>query len=73
VLRAKRPEMERPYRVSGYPLTPALYLVGAGFFILYIFIGAPVESMLGLGFVVIGVPVYLWFRRGRAAAAVSGG
>jgi len=75
VLRAKRPEMERPYRVSGYPLTPALYLVGAGFFILYIFMGAPVESMLGLGFVVIGVPVYLWFRRGRgrAAAAASGG
>ena len=73
VLRAKRPEMERPYRVSGYPITPALYLLGAGFFILYIFVGAPTEALIGTGLVVIGIPAYLWFRRGRASAAVSGG
>src|SRR5256884_9417242 len=30
VLRQKRPDAERPYRAFGYPIVPALYVVGAG-------------------------------------------
>ena len=29
VLRRTRPEAERPYRALGYPILPALYMVGA--------------------------------------------
>src|SRR5262249_30591882 len=65
VLRTKRPELERPYRTWGYPLTPLLYLAGATFFIIFIFAGAKSESLTGIGLVSLGLPVYYWFRRRR--------
>lgn len=65
VLRRTRPADERPYRTWGYPITPALFLVGAGFFILYIFVGAQREALIGMGLVALGLPAYWWFRRAR--------
>ena len=62
-LRRSRPDAERPYRVWGYPLVPAIYLAGAGFFLLYIFVGAPREALFGLVIVALGVPAYFAFRR----------
>jgi APA family basic amino acid/polyamine antiporter len=63
VLRKKRPDLPRPYRTWGYPLTPALYLGGALFFIVYIFAGARVPSLIGIGIVILGLPAYALFRR----------
>jgi APA family basic amino acid/polyamine antiporter len=63
VLRRTKPAMPRPYRTWGYPVTPALYLLGAGFFLLYIFIGDPVDSLTGVGLVALGFPAYRWLRR----------
>jgi basic amino acid/polyamine antiporter, APA family len=68
VLRRKRPDAERPYRAWGYPFTPAVYLVGALFFLLYIFLGDPKDSCAGLGLVALGFPAYWWLRRRNAAA-----
>jgi APA family basic amino acid/polyamine antiporter len=68
VLRRKRPDEPRPYRTWGYPVTPAVYLAGALFFLLYIFAGDPKDACAGLGLVAVGVPAYLVFRR-RAATA----
>jgi APA family basic amino acid/polyamine antiporter len=68
VLRRKRPSAERPYRTWGYPLTPAAYLGGALFFLVYIFVGDPKDSCAGLGLVALGFPAYAWLRRRRAAA-----
>jgi APA family basic amino acid/polyamine antiporter len=68
VLRRKRPDAERPYRAWGYPFTPAVYLVGALFFLLYIFVGDPKDSCAGLGLVALGFPAYGWLRRRNAAA-----
>lgn len=65
-LRRSRPDAARPYRVVGYPLVPLLYLAGACFFLVYIFAGAPREALIGVGIVVLGLPAYLVFRRGRA-------
>jgi APA family basic amino acid/polyamine antiporter len=57
------------YRTPGYPLVPALYVLGACFFVVYIFKGEPVASLAGLGLVALGLPAYLLFaRRGRAVA-----
>jgi basic amino acid/polyamine antiporter, APA family len=66
VLRRKQPNAERPYRTWGYPVTPALYVLAAAFFILYIFIGAKVESLIGIGLVLLGLPAYALFKRQRS-------
>ena len=63
VLRRRAPSMPRPYRTWGYPVTPALYLLGAGFFLVYIFKGDPFDSLIGVGLVVLGLPAYRWLRR----------
>jgi APA family basic amino acid/polyamine antiporter len=68
VLRRTQPELPRPYRVWGYPVVPALYVLIAGFFTIYIFKGEPVASLKGAGIVLLGIPVYAFFRRGRAVA-----
>jgi APA family basic amino acid/polyamine antiporter len=62
-LRRTQPATPRPYRVSGYPLVPALYVAGALFFLVYIFTGAPTKSLLGITLVAAGIPAYLFFRR----------
>jgi APA family basic amino acid/polyamine antiporter len=67
VLRRRTPPKSESYRTWGYPLTPALYLLGAAFFILYILIGDPVASLIGIGLVAVGFPAYAIFRR-RARA-----
>jgi APA family basic amino acid/polyamine antiporter len=66
-LRRTQPDAERPYRVWGYPAVPAIYLAGAVFFLVYIFVGAPRESLIGLAIVALGLPAYVAFRRAGAA------
>jgi basic amino acid/polyamine antiporter, APA family len=74
ILRAKKPEMERPYRAIGYPVLPALYIALAGGVMVLIAL-APTsrfQAMAGLGIVLIGVPVYfLWRQLGGGRAAAS--
>ena len=65
VLRKKQPDAARPYRTWGYPITPALYLIGAVFFVLYIFIGDKRDALIGIGLVLLGLPAYAWFKRKR--------
>jgi APA family basic amino acid/polyamine antiporter len=61
-LRATQPHRERPYRCWGYPLTPALYLAVAIPFLLYVVLGDPQSTLLGLGLMITGVPVYFAWR-----------
>ena len=58
-LRLQRPDLERPYRVSGYPLVPLLYVAIALFFIVYIIIGDPLNSCKGL-FLIFNRPAGLF-------------
>jgi APA family basic amino acid/polyamine antiporter len=73
VLRWKRPDAERPYRTLGYPVTPALYVLGASAIVVCLFVFRPATTWPGLAIVVVGIPVYFLFRRtqerNRAAAA----
>ncbi len=68
VLRRTRPGLERPYRVWGYPLVPVLFILASGALVANTLIEKPVESLLGLGFVVLGIPAYLGWRRSAARA-----
>jgi APA family basic amino acid/polyamine antiporter len=63
VLRRRAPGLHRPYRALGYPVLPALYVAVSAFFLVYILIGDPRNSGLGLVLTVAGVPAYLYWRR----------
>jgi APA family basic amino acid/polyamine antiporter len=63
VLRRRRPEIERPYRVFGYPWIPLLFILASILLVANTFAEKPVESLLGLAFLAAGVPAYLWWRR----------
>jgi basic amino acid/polyamine antiporter, APA family len=63
-LRVTRPEAPRPYKAFGYPVVPALYIVGAGALVAILFWYRPMTTWPGLVLVLLGVPVYfLWHRR----------
>jgi basic amino acid/polyamine antiporter, APA family len=68
VLRVKRPDLPRPYKTWGYPITPLLYTVASLFLLgsmLYESLG---ESLAGLAIVAAGLPAYLIFSRGSKSA-----
>jgi len=67
-LRATQPERPRPYRVTGYPLVPLVYVVATVWMIGNAVITAPTQAMVALVFLLLGVPVYGWFRARRARA-----
>ena len=71
-LRWKRPEIPRPYRCTGYPWLPGIYvLIGTAWTLNTIFT-RPTEAFWGTAIVLIGVPGYLyWKRSNRKAAAVE--
>jgi basic amino acid/polyamine antiporter, APA family len=68
ILRWKRPDIPRPYRCTGYPWLPAIYVLVGGAWTLNTLITRPTEAFWGTTIVLIGVPGYLyWKRSGRKA------
>ncbi len=64
VLRAKRPDLERPYKVWGYPWIPLLFIAASLLLVGNTLWASPVESLLGLALVAAGLPAYaLWRKR----------
>ena len=59
LLRWRRPELERPVKVWGYPLVPGLYVLGASAIVGALIIHRPSYSWPGLVLVALGWPVYL--------------
>jgi APA family basic amino acid/polyamine antiporter len=69
VLRARHPEMPRPYRVWGYPVVPALFILGMAWLVVNTLAERPRESLAGLLCIGVGWPAYLGWRRGRRPVA----
>jgi APA family basic amino acid/polyamine antiporter len=64
VLRRRRPDVERPYRVPLYPVVPLVFVLVAVWFVASTLWGEPVESVAGGALLALGVPVFaLWKRR----------
>ena len=57
-LRKTRPDAERPYKAFGYPVLPAIYILLAMVFCVFLIIFKPLYAGIGLGIVLLGVPVY---------------
>lgn len=61
-LRRKHPEWPRPYRVWGYPITPAIFVLVAFTFVIINFCVNQPQSTYGLGLILLGVPAFYFFR-----------
>ena len=69
VLRWKKPDVPRPYRCTGYPWLPAIYILVGVAWTLNTILQRPTEAFWGATIVLIGVPGYLyWKRRSRPEA-----
>ena len=61
VLRWRRPDMERPVRVPGYPVVPAIFMAVITFMAVFAFMQWPKPSIYSLGSILLGIPVYyIW-------------
>ena len=64
--RRKQPDLPRPFRTPGYPLTPLLFVASAAAIVLNTIVSQPGRAAVGLGLVLLGVPAfYLWRSRAR--------
>ncbi|MDX1956596.1 MAG: amino acid permease [Chitinophagaceae bacterium] len=58
ILRKKRPDIERPYKAFGYPVLPAIYIIMALTFCIFLVLMKPDFALKGLGIVLLGIPLY---------------
>jgi amino acid transporter len=65
VLRFKMPDLPRPYRTWGYPVTPLLYVIGAVLLLgnMLVSYESRVQSAAGLGLILLGLPAFAILRR----------
>ncbi len=71
VFRWRDPQAARPYRMFGYPVVPALFVIVAAVLLCYTFRGEWPNSLYGLLVILAGIPVFSWFRRQRKARMQS--
>jgi APA family basic amino acid/polyamine antiporter len=67
VFRRREPNAERPYRVFGYPVVPALFVLASATLLYYTFTDNLKSSAGGCLAILAGVPVFYFFSRRRAS------
>ena len=63
ILRRKRPDLPRPYRVFGFPATPIIFIFSALFISLNTLINEFWNALAGLIIISVGLPAYLYWKR----------
>lgn len=63
-LRWSKPEVARPYRTWGYPFVPLVFVLGSSVLVVNTLFERPVESIVGLGLLALGLPAYWYWSRG---------
>ncbi len=66
VLRRHQPNLARPYRTIGYPWVPLVFVLVAIWLVVNSLFTRPVEAAIGLGLIVLGLPLYLYFRASKS-------
>jgi APA family basic amino acid/polyamine antiporter len=70
-LRITDPDLPRPYRAWGYPVTPVVFLLVTAFMMYYLLTERPVQSLAGTFTMLCGLLIYAVFRKRPVAAPVS--
>lgn len=71
ILRKKRPEIKREYKTLGYPVLPAIFIILGVLLLINTVITSPKSSMIGLSFILAGVPCFYLFKRGQMKNTVK--
>lgn len=69
VFRRRLPDALRPYKTWGYPVVPALFVLVTIYLIIFTIKNAPLQSLIGLGIIAAGLPVYWYFERKNKRAS----
>ncbi len=65
-LRRRRPDLPRPYRVIGYPIVPAFFVVAVAAFVVNAIVNDTANSLVTFALILAGVPIYyIFFSRDR--------
>lgn len=72
VLRFTQPDLPRPYRTWGYPVTPLIFLAVTLFMMGYLLIERPVQSLAGIATISAGLLIYVLARRRGAPTEAQG-
>jgi basic amino acid/polyamine antiporter, APA family len=68
ILRKKRPDLPRPYKTWGYPVTPIIFVLAALFISVNSLVTGFWNAFRGLAIILLGVPVYLYWNRKKKKA-----
>jgi basic amino acid/polyamine antiporter, APA family len=60
-LRRLRPDMPRPYRVVGYPIVPALFILSVVAFVANALVHDTISSLVTFALILVGLPIYYGF------------
>ena len=68
VARVRFPDVERPYKVPGYPWVPAIFVAFSGVYVVLSVVENTRNALLGTMLVLAGLPVWMWgwWRASRA-------
>ncbi len=72
VLRVREPDLPRPYRTWGYPVTPVLFAIVTIFSLIQNYQSHPWETLIGAATVLVGIPIYLGVSRGVPVEQLRG-
>jgi APA family basic amino acid/polyamine antiporter len=66
MLLRKRPDYRPAYRVWGYPIVPVVFILASAVIVVMQILAVPRDCLIGLGMVLMGLPVYFVWSRRRA-------
>jgi APA family basic amino acid/polyamine antiporter len=63
-LRRTAPQLARPYRTWGYPVTPIVFIAFAAWLVYNTIVETPLDSAVGAGIILLGLPGYWYWKKG---------
>jgi APA family basic amino acid/polyamine antiporter len=63
ILRRSSPQMQRPYKAWGYPVTPIIFILFSIWLVANTIIEAPRDAAIGAGIILTGLPVYFYWKK----------
>ena len=71
VFRRTEPDLPRPFKTWGYPFTPIVFVLVSAALLISALIATPKQALLGIGVILLGVPLYFYWNRNRSEKRID--